>query len=206
MISEYWGKKFSLNYLRELAEIGRSGASLKNLAKAAERMGFQTRPVRASLTPLRNQNPWIAHWQGNHYVAVYRFKNQQVLVADPAAGKRWMSVKTFTENWTGYALILDPTAELYRNHSAEHKGIKVKNFVGIVWPYRAAIAQILILSLFIQIFGLVTPLFTQVILDQVVVSKSIVTLHVFTIGLLLFSVTLSVCRSSFLNLVRWATS
>jgi HlyB family type I secretion system ABC transporter len=188
MISEYWGKKFSLNYLRELAEIGRSGASLKSLAKAAERMGFQTRPVRASLTPLRNQNPWIAHWQGNHYVAVYRFKNQQVLVADPAAGKRWMSIKTFTENWTGYALILDPTAELYRDRTAEHKGIKIKNFVGIVWPYRAAIAQILILSLLIQIFGLVTPLFTQVILDQVVVSKSIVTLHVFAIGLLLFSV------------------
>ncbi|MEG4421668.1 peptidase domain-containing ABC transporter [Microcoleus sp. LAD1_D5] len=188
MISEYWGKKFSLNYLRELAEIGRSGASLKSLAKAAERMGFQTRPVRASLTPLRNQNPWIAHWQGNHYVAVYRFKNQQVLVADPAAGKRWMSIKSFTENWTGYALILDPTAELYRNHSAEHQGIKLKNFVGIVWPYRAAIAQILILSLLLQLFGLVTPLFTQVILDKVVVSKSVVTLHVFAIGLLLFSV------------------
>ncbi|MEG4502254.1 peptidase domain-containing ABC transporter [Microcoleus sp. F6_B4] len=188
MISEYWGKKFSLNYLRELAAIGRSGASLKSLAKAAERMGFQTRPVRASLTPLRNQNPWIAHWQGNHYVAVYRFKNQQVLVADPAAGKRWMSIKSFTENWTGYALILDPTAELYRNHTAEHQGIKLKNFVGIVWPYRAAIAQILLLSLLLQVFGLVTPLFTQVILDQVVVSKSIVTLHVFAIGLLLFSV------------------
>ncbi|MGB7895629.1 MAG: peptidase domain-containing ABC transporter [Microcoleus sp.] len=188
MISEYWGKKFSLNYLRELAEIGRSGASLKSLAKAAERMGFQTRPVRASLTPLRNQNPWIAHWQGNHYVAVYRFKNQQVLVADPAAGKRWMSIKSFTENWTGYALILDPTAELYRNHTAEHQGIKLKNFVGIVWPYRAAIAQILLLSLLLQLFGLVTPLFTQVILDQVVVSKSVATLHVFAIGLLLFSV------------------
>ncbi|MEG3848578.1 peptidase domain-containing ABC transporter [Microcoleus sp. herbarium19] len=188
MISEYWGKKFSLNYLRELAEIGRSGASLKSLAKAAERMGFQTRPVRASLTPLRNQNPWIAHWRGNHYVAVYRFKNQQVLVADPAAGKRWMSIKNFTENWTGYALILDPTAELYRNQVAEDKGIKIKNFAGIVWPYRAAIAQILLLSLLIQSFGLVTPLFTQVILDQVVVSKSIVTLHVFAIGLLLFSV------------------
>ena len=188
MISEYWGKKFSLNYLRELAEIGRSGASLKSLAKAAERMGFQTRPVRASLTPLRNQNPWIAHWQGNHYVAVYRFKNQQVLVADPAAGKRWMSIKKFTENWTGYALILDPTPQLYRNHDAEQKGIKTKNFLGIVWPYRSTIAQILILSLLIQIFGLVTPLFTQVILDQVVVSKTVVTLHVFALGLLLFSI------------------
>ncbi|MFM9266563.1 peptidase domain-containing ABC transporter [Tychonema sp. BBK16] len=196
MISEYWGKKFSLNYLRELAEIGRSGASLKNLAKAAERMGFQARPVRASLTPLRNQNPWIAHWQGNHYVAVYRFKNQQVLVADPAMGKRWMSIQSFTENWTGYALILDPTPQLYRNEIAEDKGIKTKNFLGIVWPYRSTIAQILVISLFIQIFGIVTPLFTQVILDQVVVSKSIPTLHVFAIGLLLFGIWRSLLGAS----------
>lgn len=188
MISQYWGKKFSLNYLREIAAIGRSGASLKNLAKAAERMGFQARPVRASLTPLRNQNPWIAHWQGNHYVAVYRFKNQQVLVADPAMGKRWMSIQSFTTNWTGYALILDPTPELYRNHDAEHKGIKTQNFLGIIWPYRSTIAQIIVISLFIQIFGIITPLFTQVILDQVVVSKSVTTLHVFAVGLLLFSV------------------
>ncbi len=196
MISEYWGKKFSLNYLRELAEVGRSGASLKSLAKAAERMGFQARPVRASLTPLRNQNPWIAHWQGNHYVAVYKFKNQQVLVADPAMGKRWMSVKNFTENWTGYALILDPTPQLYRNDIGEQKGIKTKNFLGIVWPYRSTIAQILVISLFIQIFGIVTPLFTQVILDQVVVSKSIVTLHVFAIGLLLFGIWRSLLGAS----------
>ncbi len=196
MISEYWGKKFGLNYLRELAEIGRTGASLKSLAKAAERMGFQARPVRASLTPLRNQNPWIAHWQGNHYVAVYKFKNQQVLVADPAMGKRWMSVKNFTENWTGYALILDPTPQLYRNEVGEQKGIKTKNFLAIVWPYRSTIAQIIVISLFIQIFGIVTPLFTQVILDQVVVSKSIPTLHVFAIGLLLFGIWRSLLGAS----------
>ena len=196
MISEYWGKKFSLNYLRELAEIGRSGASLKTLAKAAERMGFQARPVRASLSPLRNQNPWIAHWQGNHYVAVYKFKNQQVLVADPAMGKRWMSVKNFTENWTGYALTLEPTPQLYRNDITEQKGIKTKNFLGIIWPYRSTIAQILVISLFIQIFGIVTPLFTQVILDQVVVSKSIPTLHVFAIGLLLFGIWRSLLGAS----------
>ncbi|MGL5063033.1 MAG: ABC transporter transmembrane domain-containing protein [Microcoleus sp.] len=188
MISEYWGKKYSINYLRELAEVGRSGTSPKNLAKAAETLGFQARPVRASLTPLRNQNPWIAHWQGNHYVVVYRFRKQEVLIADPAAGKRWMSVKTFSDSWTGYAIILDPTPQLYRNRNAENQGIKTRNFLGIVWPYRGIIAQILAASLFIQLFGIITPLFTQVILDKVVVSKSLVTLHVFAIGLLMFSV------------------
>jgi ATP-binding cassette subfamily B protein len=39
-----------------------------------------------------------------------------------------------------------------------------------------------------QLFGLITPLFTQIILDKVVVQKSLITLHVFALGLLLFSV------------------
>jgi len=40
----------------------------------------------------------------------------------------------------------------------------------------------------LQIFGLITPLFTQIILDRVVVQKSLVTLHVFAVGLILFGV------------------
>jgi ATP-binding cassette subfamily B protein len=189
MISQYWGKKYSLNYLRNLAAVGQTGASLKNLAKAAEGLGFQARPVRASLTPLRNQNPWIAHWQGNHYVVVYRSQRDRLLVADPAVGKRWISTKTFTSNWTGYALLLEPTTEFYTNkNQPKNKGINTQNFLGILWPYRGIIGQIIIASFLIQIFGLITPLFTQVILDRVVVNKSLATLNIFSIGLLLFGI------------------
>lgn len=203
MISQYWGKKYSLNYLRNLAAVGQTGASLKNLAKAAEGLGFQARPVRASLTPLRNQNPWIAHWQGNHYVVVYRSQRDRLLVADPALGKRWISTQTFTSNWTGYALLLEPTPEFYTSkNQPKNKGINTQNFLGILWPYRGMIGQIILASFLIQIFGLITPLFTQVILDRVVVNKSIATLNVFSIGLILFgigSLLLSVTRQYLLD-------
>ena len=96
MISQYWGKNLSLNYLRNLAGVGRSGASLKNLAKAAERLGYMASPVRATLKPLVEQNkPWIAHWQGDHYVVVYRLKGDRLLIADPAQGKRTISRQEF---------------------------------------------------------------------------------------------------------------
>jgi ATP-binding cassette subfamily B protein len=203
MISQYWGKKYSLNYLRNLAAVGQTGASLKNLAKAAEGLGFQARPVRASLTPLRNQNPWIAHWQGNHYVVVYRSQRDRLLVADPGLGKRWISTQTFTSNWTGYALLLEPTPEFYTNKDQpKKKGINTQNFLGILWPYRGMIGQIITASFLIQVFGLITPLFTQVILDRVVVNKSIATLNVFSIGLLLFgigSILLSATRQYLLD-------
>jgi ATP-binding cassette, subfamily B, bacterial HlyB/CyaB len=186
MISQYWGKRFSLNMLRNLAGVNRSGATLKNLAVAAEKLGFHARPVRASLNRLvEEKSPWIAHWQGEHYVVVYRVKGNQILIADPAIAKRWMSISDFQAGWTGYALLLSPTGLLEQIPNA-------KPTFGKIWgaflPYSSTLLPIVMASILLQVFGLVTPLFTQIILDQVVVHKSFISLHVFAIGLLIFSV------------------
>jgi len=187
MISQYWGKRFSLNYLRNLASVGRDGASLtKGLAKAAESLGFMARPVRASLGKLAEQrNPWIAHWQGIHYVVVYRCKGNRILIADPAKGKFSISRQEFVQNWSGYALLLDPTPRL---KNAETQKISLSQFLGALVPYRYLIGPIIFASLLLQILGVITPLFTQIILDQVVVHKSLSTLNVFIVGLLLFNI------------------
>lgn len=55
MIARYWGKRLSVNRLRELANVNRSGASLRALAAAAESIGFSTRPVKASFDKLAEQ-------------------------------------------------------------------------------------------------------------------------------------------------------
>ena len=186
MVGQYWGKRFSINSIRNLAGIDRAGASLKSLAAAAERLGFHVQPVRASLNRLVNQNnPWIAHWQGDHYVVVYGTKGKRLLMADPAIGKRSLSLQEFQDGWTGYALLLDPSAQL---QAAQSEKNSLNRFWGLLLPYRSLIGQILLASVFIQLFGLITPLFTQIILDRVVVHKSFVALNVFAIGLLLFGV------------------
>ncbi len=185
-IGRYWGKRFSINTLRNLAGVERAGASLKGLAKAAENLGYNARPVRASLSRLELQsNPWIAHWQGNHYIVVHRVKKDRVFVVDPGVGKRVLSRADFLDGWTGYGLLLDPTELL---DSATEDKVTLGQFWGAVLPYRSLLWQIVLLSLLIQIFGLVTPVFTQIVLDQVVVQKSYSTLNVFALGLLLFGI------------------
>jgi HlyB family type I secretion system ABC transporter len=187
MIGQYWGQRLSLNNLRNLAQVGRAGASLKNLAGAAERVGFQARPVRASLGRLVELGqPWVAHWQGDHYVVVYRTQGDRILIADPARGKRTLSQAEFLENWTGYALLLSPTDALKAQKTAE--GQSLWRFWKLLLPYQSILWQIILASLLIQVFGLITPLFTQVILDQVVVQKSLPMLHVFALGLIIFSI------------------
>ncbi|MFW5763245.1 MAG: ABC transporter transmembrane domain-containing protein [Coleofasciculus sp.] len=186
MVGRYWGKRFSLPFLRNLAGVGRTGASLSALAKAADNLGFQARPVRASLSSLVEiKQPWIAHWGGNHYVLVYWCKGDRMLVADPAVGRRKISRQAFLEGWTGYALLIEPTERL---KEVESQKISFGKFISALSPYRMLIGQIILASLLIQLFGLITPLFTQIILDRVVIHKSFITLHVFAIGLLLFGI------------------
>jgi ATP-binding cassette, subfamily B, bacterial HlyB/CyaB len=186
MICRYWGKTLPIHWLRERANVNRGGASLKSLAKAAEEVGFQSRPVRASLGKLAELNhPWIAHWEGSHYVVVYQIKGDRVIIADPAVGRRAISRKRFQEHWTGYALLLDPTE---RFQDVDVQQASLGRYLSALTPYRNIALQVILLSLLVQVFGLVTPLFTQLILDKIVVEKSLPTLNIFALGLLIFGI------------------
>ena len=200
MISRYWGKRLSINYLRELIGVGRSGSSLKSLARAAEAIGYHARPVRASLSRIAQQsNPWIAHWEGDHYVVVYRIRDDRILVADPDEGKKEFSTSKFNASWTGYALLLEPTENLYE---APEEKRSLTRFFKLLLPYRSLGITIVIASLLIQVLGIISPLFTQIILDQVITNKSQSTLNVLVIGMLMFGslgIGLSAVRSYLLS-------
>lgn len=53
MLAKYYGRAISLNKLRSISETTREGASLKNIANAAEKIGFRTLGVKVSFQKLR---------------------------------------------------------------------------------------------------------------------------------------------------------
>ncbi|MEA5552441.1 peptidase domain-containing ABC transporter [Anabaena cylindrica UHCC 0172] len=185
MVSRYWGKRFSVNRLRDIANVDRNGASLRGLLTAAESLGFATRPVKASLNQLAKQKlPAIAHWEGKHYIVVYEITPRHVIVADPAIGQRTLTHAEFKADWTGYTLLLQPTVML---KEAKETSTPFWQFFELMKPHSLILLEVFIASIFIQIFGLITPLFTQLILDRVVVQRSELTLTAVGLGLLLFS-------------------
>ncbi len=185
MVSRYWGKRFSVNRLRDIANVDRSGASLRGLSSAAESLGFSTRPVKASLDQLAKQKlPAIVHWEGKHYIVLYEINKRKVVVADPAIGQRTLSHAEFKAGWTGYTLLIQPTTLL---KDAKETTTPLWQFVELIKPHSVVMLEVLIASIFIQLFGLVTPLFTQLILDRVVVQRSELTLTAVGLGLLIFS-------------------
>jgi ATP-binding cassette, subfamily B, bacterial HlyB/CyaB len=184
MVGRYWGKQFSLNRLRELARVNRSGSLLKGLITAAETIGFVTRPVKASLDQLAKQQlPAIAHWEGNHYIVVYEIKGNRVVVGDPALGQRTLTSREFQAGWTDYALLLQPTVLLTEAQEAK---TQFWQFLELVRPHRFVLSEIFAASLLIQLFSLVTPLLTQLLLDRVVVQRSSLSLIAVVVGLLIF--------------------
>ncbi|MEH2267040.1 MAG: peptidase domain-containing ABC transporter [Nostoc sp.] len=184
MISRYWGKRFNVNRIRDLTNISRSGASLRGLTAAAESIGFATRPVKASFDKLAQQPlPAIAHWEGKHYVVVYEVNKKRVIVGDPAIGQRTLTPSEFQAGWTGYALLLQPTDLLRETQEA---ATPFWQFFDLVKPHSRVLLEVFIASVLIQLFGLITPLFTQLLLDRVIVQGSTLTLNAIGLGLLIF--------------------
>jgi ATP-binding cassette subfamily B protein len=76
MMSLHFGKKFNLNYLRELCDKGQQGVTLLGICRAAEDIGLKTLPIKLSVETFikKAQLPCLVHWRGDHYVVVYKKK------------------------------------------------------------------------------------------------------------------------------------
>jgi len=183
MIAQYYGKHFASSKLRELAHVDLSGTSMANLASAAEQVGFSTRGMKLTYDDLRSvQLPCIVHWQGYHYIVVYRIDKQTIWIADPAVGVRKYKKDYFVENWNGITLTLEPTSAFERQEEGKSS---LKNFMQFILPYKLILFEIFIASLILNIFGLATPIFTQNVVDKVLIHHNISMLNIMLIGMLI---------------------
>jgi ATP-binding cassette subfamily B protein len=184
MIARHWGKRLAVNRVRDIANVNRNGASLRSLAAAAENIGFASKPVKASFDKLAQQSlPAIVHWEGKHYIVVYEINQKYVIVCDPAIGQIKIPHAEFKEKWTAYALLLQPTLGL--KETKEEIG-SVWRFYELIKPHYKVLFEVFMASILLQVFGLITPLFTQLLLDKVIVQGSVSTLNAVGLGLLIF--------------------
>ena len=185
MIGEYWGKNFSITELRSVANVDRSGASIKGLIIAAEHLGFAPRPVKVDLPTLSRQKlPAIVHWRGNHYIVVYRVTDKHVIVCDPKIGRRTLSHPEFVREWNGYTLLLTPTAKFKSTPEAERD---IWKYFELIKPHWLVLLEILAASLILQAIGLLTPIFTQLLFDRVIIQRSTSTLIAIGSAMMVFS-------------------
>lgn len=177
MVAAYYGKRYSLEGLREKSFITREGVSMLGISEAAEKIGFRSICVQVGYEKLQEAPlPCIIHWNQQHFVVVYKLNDKHVWVADPGAGKLKYTKEEFCNCWlssrkneedTGVALLLEPAPEFY---TIEDEGDEVnrKGFsflYSYLRPYRGLVGQLLLGLLLGSMIQLMLPFLTQSVVD-----------------------------------------
>ena len=176
MVSKYYGKHFSTEFLREKSFITREGVSLLGISDAAEAIGLRTMGVRINFERLKAEAPLpcVVHWDQNHFVVVYKFKKGKVYVADPAFGHLVYSEKEFREHWLatvkegeekGICLLLQPTPEFYQESDEKVSRTGFRFVLNYLKPYKNLVVQLLLGFLLGSIILLAMPFLTQSVVD-----------------------------------------
>lgn len=184
MVLGYHGVITDLATLRARHSISLKGITLASLAKLAqdEKLGF--RAVRLDLQDLAKLRlPAILHWDLNHFVVLKSVDSGAITVHDPDVGERKYRLNEVSTRFTGVALELWPDPGFERR--TEKTAISLGQLIGQVSGFLPSLSQLLVLSLVLQLFVLVNPLFMQLIVDQVIVSRDTNLLTTLALGFLL---------------------
>jgi subfamily B ATP-binding cassette protein HlyB/CyaB len=173
-----------------------SGASAEDLVRIARKLGLKARIVatkwdRLLKTPL----PAIVEDRHGTFVIATRFLDSKLLVQRPTEPHgRLVERSEFEKGWTGRLVLLGRRASI----TSLPDIFNLRWFAAAVRRYRRIIGEVVVASFFLQLLGLVSPLFFQVVVDKVLVHRSLSTLDVLMIGLAivsLFEVTLGALRT-----------
>lgn len=178
MVHAWHGHELDYDAARRMARVSRYGTSLLDLQEAAGRLGYLATAVEAdSWESLRSIDlPAIAHVDKNHFVVLWKVGRRTVVISDPATGRQRVNRADFAERFSRYLLLLRPTSAMGESQleagADQKQSAPAKGWVKRLWPFvrphRAALAQVLLASLLLQIFGVAVPLLTQVIIDRVI--------------------------------------
>ncbi|MFA9389554.1 MAG: peptidase domain-containing ABC transporter [Prolixibacteraceae bacterium] len=176
MVAKYYGKNYSVQYLRELSSITREGVSLLGISDAAEAIGLKNIGVRIPFVKLKNEVPLpcIVHWRQKHFVVVYKIKGDKIWVADPAQGLLTYTHEEFMKGWIGtrsneqdmgLCLLLEPTPDFFSFDQEKANRSSFRFLLSYVKPYRKYIVQLILGLLLGSLFLLIFPFLTQAVVD-----------------------------------------
>lgn len=167
MIAGYYGKHIDLCALRNRFRMAPFGASIQHLLDGARRLQLQGRPLKLQPTELRQLRlPVILHWDLDHFVVVKRIGRRHVVVHDPATGQRKYLHSELNQHFTGIALEMLPRTDFIAENSQAQ--LRLSQLLPDPAVFMKAMAQIFSLSLLLQLLSLLSPLYLQLVIDQVI--------------------------------------
>lgn len=166
MIMRYYGRFVGLEQLRVDTGVSRDGCNAKNICIAAEKYGLSTKGRNKSTKKLVDtiKPPCIIHWNFNHFVVYEGRKHKHYYINDPALGRRRLSFEELDDGFTGVVLLFEKN----ENFTKSKKERKLFRYVkDRLEGQRGALKALLRLGLCMVLPAVITPLFTQIFIDDI---------------------------------------
>lgn len=197
MVAGYHGLKTDLNVLRHEYPASLKGLTLTNLMHIAHDLGFSTRPLRLELETLKDlDSPYILHWNMSHFVVLKSANSAGLVIHDPAKGVCKVSWEDASVAFTGVALEMHPTKDFVKKTVTSK--LSITQLWSVAHGLTKSLVTVLCLSLALQLFMIFSPLYMQLVIDDVLVSNNENLLAVLVGGFLfltLITVAVSALRS-----------
>jgi ATP-binding cassette, subfamily B, bacterial len=183
IISKYFGRKY-FNY--QIEELSIDGVSISKLENIANTVGFDSVVAKTSFDSLyaKAPLPFIAHWNQNHYVVVYKMTKKYIYVADPAFGKTKYTYSDFLNGWSqgddeGIVLLLEPNRDFFKvNTQQTSKREKISYILKYLPKFKSNLLVVTLTLLVSSGIELILPFFTQKIIDKGVFENNLKLIHI----------------------------
>ena len=185
-ISKIYGKKYSLQYLREICYISKRGVTLLGILEAGKAIGFEVFSTKVDLDTLINKvklYPCIIHWDQNHFVVLNKIVKTRksklyFYLMDPRSGFIKLNEKQFRNGWLGnndkgIVAFFEPKDEFLNISTEEQKKINYKELLSFLQPYKKKFVLLIFLVFASSLITLVFPFFTKELIDNGISQKNL---------------------------------
>jgi ATP-binding cassette, subfamily C, bacteriocin exporter len=188
-VALHHGRPAGLEQMRDLTGTDRQGANLLGMLRAAERLGFAARAVRAPYEALlETPMPAIAHlhdkYGAGHFVVIHQARRDSVVVADPARGVGRRTREEFASQWGGNLLLLvpDPSAAVASRPAPVGPLVRM---IGLMRGHAGLVFESMACAVLLMLLGVSTSFFVQHLVDVVLVRNEVRLLHALGTGMVL---------------------
>lgn len=168
-IIRYYGGEISLDRLIDMTKTTKDGTNFYNINLAANKFNLITKCYKIDdIEKIKEiSTPFIVQMNNNnynHFVVVYKIINNKIVIMDPACGKCVIDIFEFSNNWTGYIMLLEKNGVIlnYKEDKVLNNIIKEclgKN-VGII-------LFLIVLSIIFTLLSCFLGLYSQIVFDKI---------------------------------------